>query len=77
MNNRLYCTFIEPNEIEEISDKIQSSYKVLFNKIFKNPFRKLRGFFYFSILKDSNDFLRLSQAKWAPSICGEYWAEQK
>ena len=34
MNNRLYCTFTEPNEIEEISKKIQSSYKVLFNKIF-------------------------------------------
>ena len=34
MNNRLYCTFIEPNEIEEISKKIQSSYKILFNKIF-------------------------------------------
>ena len=34
MNNRLYCTFVEPNEIEDISKKIQSSYKVLFNKIF-------------------------------------------
>ena len=34
MNNRLYCTFIEPNEVEEVSKKIQSSYKVLFNKIF-------------------------------------------
>ena len=34
MNNRLYCTFVEPNEIEDISKKIQSSYKVLFDKIF-------------------------------------------
>ena len=34
MNNRLYCTFIEPNEVKEVSEKIQSSYKVLFDKIF-------------------------------------------
>ena len=34
MNNRLYCTFVEPNEVKEISEKIQSSYKVLFDKIF-------------------------------------------
>ena len=34
MNNRLYCTFVEPNEVKEISEKIQSSYRVLFNKIF-------------------------------------------
>ena len=34
MNNRLYCTFIGPDEIEEVSKKIQSSYKVLFDKIF-------------------------------------------
>ena len=34
MNNRLYCTFVEHNEIEDISKKIQSSYKVLFEKIF-------------------------------------------
>ena len=34
MNNRLYCTFVEPNEIEKISQKIQSSYIILFNKIF-------------------------------------------
>ena len=34
MNNRLYCTFVELNEIKEISEKIQSSYKVLFDKIF-------------------------------------------
>ena len=34
MNSRLYCTFVEPNEIKEISEKIQSSYKVLFDKIF-------------------------------------------
>ena len=34
MNNRLYCTFVETNEVKEISEKIQSSYKVLFDKIF-------------------------------------------
>ena len=34
MNNRLYCTFVESNDVKEISEKIQSSYKVLFNKIF-------------------------------------------
>ncbi len=34
MNNRLYCTFVENNEIKEISERIQSSYKVLFDKIF-------------------------------------------
>ena len=34
MNNRLYSTFVEPNEVKEISEKIQSSYKVLFDKIF-------------------------------------------
>tara|TARA_R110001592_G_scaffold222170_1_gene477267 strand:- start:419 stop:814 length:396 start_codon:yes stop_codon:yes gene_type:complete len=34
MNNRLYCTFVETNEIKEISKKIQYSYKVLFDKIF-------------------------------------------
>ena len=34
MNNRLYCTFVESDEVKEISEKIQSSYKVLFDKIF-------------------------------------------
>jgi len=34
MNNRLYCTFVEINEVKEISEKIQSSYKILFDKIF-------------------------------------------
>ena len=34
MNNRLYCTFVEHDEIKETSIKIQSSYKVLFDKIF-------------------------------------------
>ena len=34
MNNRLYCTFVEPNEVKETSEQIQSSYKVLFDKIF-------------------------------------------
>ena len=34
MNNRLYCTFVELDEIKEICSRIQSSYKVLFDKIF-------------------------------------------
>ena len=34
MNNRLYCTFVEADEVKEISEKIQSSYKVVFDKIF-------------------------------------------
>ena len=34
MNNRLYCTFVEHNEVKEVSERIQSSYKILFNKIF-------------------------------------------
>ena len=34
MNNKLYCTFAEPNEIDFILDKIQYSYVILFNKIF-------------------------------------------
>ena len=34
MNNRLYCTFVEDNEVKDVSQRIQSSYKVLFDKIF-------------------------------------------
>ena len=34
MNNRLYCTFVELDEIKETIKRIQSSYKVLFDKIF-------------------------------------------
>ena len=34
MNNRLYCTFTTPDSYEEISDTIQSSYVILFNKLF-------------------------------------------
>tara|TARA_R110002167_G_scaffold46815_2_gene139297 strand:- start:579 stop:995 length:417 start_codon:yes stop_codon:yes gene_type:complete len=34
MNNRLYCTFTTPDSYEEISDVIQTSYVILFNKIF-------------------------------------------
>ena len=34
MNNRLYCTFITFKEIEETINKLQSSYTILFNKIF-------------------------------------------
>ena len=34
MNNRLYCTFTTNENIEEITNKIQTSYVILFNKIF-------------------------------------------
>ena len=34
MNNRLYCTFTITNDIDEIVNKIQISYVILFNKIF-------------------------------------------
>ena len=34
MNNRLYCTFTTSDNIEEIINKVQSSYVILFNKIF-------------------------------------------
>ena len=34
MNNRLYCTFATLDNFEEISNNIQSSYVILFNKIF-------------------------------------------
>jgi hypothetical protein len=34
MNNRLYCTFTTDNDIETLVKKIQSSYVILFNKIF-------------------------------------------
>ena len=34
MNNRLYCTFTTPDSYEEISDVIQTSYVILFNKLF-------------------------------------------
>ena len=34
MNNRLYCTFATLDNFEEITSNIQSSYVVLFNKIF-------------------------------------------
>ena len=34
MNNRLYCTFTTLNDFEEIANNIQSSYVILFNKIF-------------------------------------------
>ena len=33
MNNRLYCTFTTPDNIEEITSTIQTSYVILFNKI--------------------------------------------
>ena len=34
MNNKLYCTFTDPNDIEDITKRIENSYVVLFNKIF-------------------------------------------
>tara|TARA_Y100000004_G_C8736813_1_gene336604 strand:+ start:180 stop:572 length:393 start_codon:yes stop_codon:yes gene_type:complete len=34
MNNKLYCTFTSDDEVEFVIDKIQSSYVILFNKIF-------------------------------------------
>ena len=34
MNNKLYCTFTNVNDVDEIIDKIQTSYVILFNKIF-------------------------------------------
>ena len=34
INNRLYCTFTNPNDIEEITNRIQTAYVILFNKIF-------------------------------------------
>ena len=34
MNNRLYCTFTTSDEVDEIINKIKSSYVILFNKIF-------------------------------------------
>ena len=34
MNNRLYCTFTTKDGIEEIVNRIRSSYVILFNKIF-------------------------------------------
>ena len=34
MNNRLYCTFTTPDNIKEIKSTIQTSYVILFNKIF-------------------------------------------
>ena len=34
MNNRLYCTFTNVGDVDEIINKIKTSYVVLFNKIF-------------------------------------------
>tara|TARA_R110000823_G_scaffold100967_1_gene217149 strand:- start:17 stop:409 length:393 start_codon:yes stop_codon:yes gene_type:complete len=34
MNNRLYCTFTTPDSYEEIVDVVQTSYVILFNKLF-------------------------------------------
>ena len=34
MNNRLYCTFTTADEYEEVANTIQTSYVILFNKLF-------------------------------------------
>ena len=34
MNNRLYCTFTTLDSYEEVANTIQTSYVILFNKIF-------------------------------------------
>tara|TARA_Y100000034_G_scaffold67351_1_gene81239 strand:- start:1709 stop:2101 length:393 start_codon:yes stop_codon:yes gene_type:complete len=34
MNNRLYCTFTTNDAYEEVANTIQTSYVILFNKIF-------------------------------------------
>ena len=34
MNNRLYCTFVPEESIENTVDRIKSSYSILFDKIF-------------------------------------------
>tara|TARA_B110000858_G_scaffold112808_1_gene128996 strand:- start:242 stop:634 length:393 start_codon:yes stop_codon:yes gene_type:complete len=34
MNNRLYCTFTTLNAYEEVSNTIQTSYVILFDKLF-------------------------------------------
>ena len=34
MSNKLFCTFSSKNDLEETLSKIQSQYKILFNKIF-------------------------------------------
>ena len=34
MNNKLYCTFTTSEDVEQIVDKIQEFYVILFNKIF-------------------------------------------
>ena len=34
MNNKLYCTFTTSSDVESLVDKIQTSYVILFNKIF-------------------------------------------
>ena len=34
MNNRLYCTFATSDDFSEVINKVQSSYVILFNKIF-------------------------------------------
>ena len=34
MNNKLYCTFTDPSNIDNITKRIENSYVILFNKIF-------------------------------------------
>ena len=34
MNNRLYCTFTTLNDYKEVANTIQTSYVILFDKLF-------------------------------------------
>jgi len=34
MNNKLYCTFIQNEEVDDVVDRILEEYDILFNKIF-------------------------------------------
>lgn len=34
MNNKLYCTFIQDEEVDEVVDRILEEHDILFNKIF-------------------------------------------
>ena len=34
MNNKLYCTFIHDEDVDEVVDRILDEYDILFNKIF-------------------------------------------
>ena len=34
MNNRLYCTFTSPEDVDNVVETLKRSYVILFNKIF-------------------------------------------